>query len=354
MRGESGSRRTFKPRIVQLSDELPSSWLIRVAKAYQETPHTTARWLLGDIPSWNRDIDQSLDPEILASAATQIGSDPDVARSSLVGDGDNNALQPGLLRLGLKHRIRTRHGLLYCARCLSERKPMYFRRRWRFAFSLDCEYHDDLLADSCPHCDQPVNPHRSPGLDVKLCFACGEDMTTPGMKTKERVVRFRRLLQEACDKGYFRFRWGEIPLGELRTVLRFWFSKLRSPRISPVLSGRDSFTQMPVSESASILEDSRVTERVSWLPCIAESLAIDPGDIPETIAAQGMKLGTVIDGYRGRLPGWFESVLIQTIPAGPSKSTRSQKARSTSPGRARRRVGLTRSMAAVARMLDSS
>lgn len=89
-----------------------------------------------------------------------------------------------ILPIGVYHRTRRRHGLVYCPLCLFEDDEPYFRKSWRLSFNTVCERHGSMMLGGCPKCDAPtvyfrrdLGHRRMHMVDsMVLCHRCGFDL----------------------------------------------------------------------------------------------------------------------------------------------------------------------------------
>lgn len=203
-------------------DELLSSWLIRLAHGHGYKIEEYCTLLFGRGSSiWNRDIDV-LAPEYVKNTLKQITgvTDDQFERTTLRSfEGELceslnvYGLKRWILSLGIHHRKRNRHGLMYCPHCLrSDLKP-YFRRRWRLAFSTVCTLHKCWLLDACPVCNESVVPHRVdmtsrcllPNKDlIGKCWHCsaGLNHSERSDKIEGGLVEFQAVLEKALSNGW--------------------------------------------------------------------------------------------------------------------------------------------------------
>jgi len=166
-------------------DELFSSWLVRTALANRTKVYRFVLNLLGDCYQEfvNLDIDRSIniaDIEALSLAtSTQV---EDLQNASLdellyllndaVSVGGN---VPWVLPFGFRVRAHHQAGVQYCPMCLKTDQQPYFRRTWRLAFSTECDVHDILLRDRCPHCKTAINYFHIDTSDLAHPFSQGLD-----------------------------------------------------------------------------------------------------------------------------------------------------------------------------------
>ncbi len=181
-------------------DELLSSWLVRLAAQNRMKLHSFCKMLWPGAAIWNRDIDNSVTPELLGVLAERTGVDlkraSETALKSYEGfifeKHNPNGTTIWILPLGIYHRTRLRFGLHYCPDCLDQ-GMVYYRKIWRLAWSVMCVEHNRPLLDRC-RCGSPIVFHRgdlgdsqSVGTELGLtkCHHCNADL--------------RRLQGGACD-----------------------------------------------------------------------------------------------------------------------------------------------------------
>jgi len=169
-----------------LPDELLSSWLVRLARAHSLKLHTFCSITWPGKAMWNRDIDKSVDDEVLNVLARKTGTAIERVRQTALADFEGMVYEKHnpygntrlILSLGIYHRIHKGYGLQFCAACLKDDEDPYFRRIWRLAFITTCTIHNKTLLDRCPICEEPMNFHRNQYQDksITICHICGEDM----------------------------------------------------------------------------------------------------------------------------------------------------------------------------------
>lgn len=204
------------------SDELLSSWIVRLSHAHGYKTQTMCSILFGrNSAIWNRDIDRLASQEVAEVLIRITGATIDqFAGTTLRGyegtlfeQHNPNGMNRWIVPLGIFHRSRKHPGLMFCPQCLREDVEPYFRRRWRLAFSVVCTKHKCNLLDACPKCNAPVEPHRvdmqtrtcftHSGLDVH-CWKCGfdlrDDMDTDA--PSDSLTQLQELLDGTLDRGY--------------------------------------------------------------------------------------------------------------------------------------------------------
>lgn len=148
-------------------NELFSSWLLRISKENLLKSHSFSRFYFNDFPIWNRDIDK-LYPSIIVSKIlenTMLSSDDikelflESYRDIIFTGREFTSYTPGILNIGINHRIRKLYGLLCCPSCLNN-EVSYFKKEWRLFFSIACLKCNCLLIDRCQKCSKPISFHR--------------------------------------------------------------------------------------------------------------------------------------------------------------------------------------------------
>lgn len=173
-----------------LSDELLSSWIVRLAHANGLKLQTFCDRVFGkEHQLWNRDIDRLAPRWLLTALAAHTGTPMtrvrettlDIYRGRLFRRRQTAGQLRWILPAGVYHRKRRRFGMQFCPQCLAEDQEPYFRTRWRVAALTFCPQHNLELHDRCPQCAEPVAFHRSelghPEITAAgplcLCHACG-------------------------------------------------------------------------------------------------------------------------------------------------------------------------------------
>lgn len=165
-------------------DEPISTWLHRFASANGLSNHTFASQLFGSHAVWPRDIDRTIDDDLLRRAADSLGVSHDRLRNATLRRYEGqlfpllpvNGWRPWLTPVGVYHRTHRHHGQLFCPKCLLEDRPA--RLSWRLAFSVACVRHGCSLLDACPTCDAPISLHRIPleHPGRRPCPGCGRNL----------------------------------------------------------------------------------------------------------------------------------------------------------------------------------
>lgn len=194
-----------------LRHELLSSWLHRLAMANGLKDHTFCSYMFGRQGVWNRDLDRSFSVVNQARLGLWTGVSESHIQSLMLPRWagrlsefvNANGNSDWILPMGVFHRVRRRHGLLFCPVCLTEGAGDAFWP-WRMAWSTACVRHRVLLQDRCPRCESPYMPHRStPSLFGRSpCASCGFDLSKSlpeGARTDDWMLQER--LQSALLRG---------------------------------------------------------------------------------------------------------------------------------------------------------
>lgn len=162
------SGRLWPIHLKPYDEELLSSWLIRLCRAYGAEPDRLCAAIWRHPAFWQRDIDKGTYDHILQVLADQTATPPArVLETTFRGypgfptwELDHNRRAPWVLSIGLRGGRRQRPWLQYCPYCLQNDDEPYFRRHWRLAFVTVCTQHRCRLLDRCLNCAAPCNIHQ--------------------------------------------------------------------------------------------------------------------------------------------------------------------------------------------------
>ncbi len=163
------------------SDELFSSYMIRLAHAHGTSPSRFFHYCMPGVAVWNRDIDVCGSREFVRAVAERSGMPLD----EVIALGISETASHCQTRIGIYHRMRSRAGLRFCASCLAD--SAYVRRVWRCAWVAVCTVHRMALQDHCPSCSAAYVPHRA--RSISRCFACDADLSKIDAATASLSVR---------------------------------------------------------------------------------------------------------------------------------------------------------------------
>lgn len=189
-------------------DELLSSWIVRTALGHGQAPYVFCHTVWPGLHIWNRDIDSLGSWRLIMAMAARTGTDPRRAAATTLAAYEGELVErhfsfgrpTWVLRAGVFHRTRKRHGLQFCPACLSEGES-FFRREWRLAWAACCPNHGIVLLDRCPWCRSPVIPHRANPLTS--CFSCDSDLReAPTSPATWAVAQLHRKAAAMLVQGY--------------------------------------------------------------------------------------------------------------------------------------------------------
>ena len=258
-------------------DELLSSYLARAAFRHRLPPTVFAAQWWPDRPVWNRDFDRGEDVTWLADIAARAGLTVERVRAMTLeaprrrfgrGSGDT----PLILSAGIYHRTRVRHAVQVCPRCLVEGEP-YLRRAWRYSFVLACPACGATLQDACPHCREPVVPHRSYRWSLDACHACGlslghRDPRSNPLPPAVHDLQTRLLDLFASGTGTTVGPWyGDDAFSGVRSLI----TVARHPDVLPAL--RSALRCEAATVAAGRFERMRAADRVVILETVAHWIA---------------------------------------------------------------------------------
>jgi hypothetical protein len=175
-----------------LDEELLSSWMIRLARAYAIKPVWFWRLFW---PVDFRNVDWAAPGGLLELLALKTAAPLD------------RTVQTTLTVLSQAHAIAS--SLRYCPVCLVEDTEPYFRRRWQMPFLLLCERHGAVFLQGCPHCRRPLRPELVPLSrdSMAWCSHCGHDLrrpereSIPPSRARHQVLDWERRLWKLVEAG---------------------------------------------------------------------------------------------------------------------------------------------------------
>lgn len=209
-------------RVQPQPGELLSTWIVCLAHAHGLRVESACSALFGPRSTvWTRDIDRSISSTMLGRLGSVSGVDIDVlfgctlnAFAGVISEEINHrGNSPGILPMGIYHRMRKRHFLMYCPECLKADARPYYRSIWRLSFVTACAQHNLQLLDGCPRCAEPVMPHR---VDMKwrlqttvgshlhvLCYKCCFDLRwAKAEAATHEETSFVLFVKEALAEGW--------------------------------------------------------------------------------------------------------------------------------------------------------
>jgi hypothetical protein len=170
----------FAPR--PISDELFSSWLLRVAAANCVTLQEFLDGFYSVYPEvpLPRSLDFNLPPVFLTSLSAFCRVSAEGIETLDLAQRFRHLDRALLLKASDKawHNPRVgglRVGYAFCPRCIGEQKVPHLNWSWCFACIVRCPVHRTTLILGCPYCgeDDPVDFAPSPLNPGRHCWACG-------------------------------------------------------------------------------------------------------------------------------------------------------------------------------------
>jgi len=160
-------------------DELPSSWLHRLALAHGLPPRAFGAALGLGGGAWSGRLDLAPPAALLDRLARRTGlAAAAIAALSFRDFGAKALLLPMRTTVPPRRSGRWRATWLQtCPSCLAEDENPYFRRAWRLATTIFCPRHARRLIDRCPACEQALIPLAQAALAPQhFCALCGFDL----------------------------------------------------------------------------------------------------------------------------------------------------------------------------------
>lgn len=292
MNGLSGS--LWPIHLKPYSDELLSSWLVRLAHAHGLKLQTFCGIVFGQGKNiWNRDIDKLAPDWLLHHLATATGTSIDRVKDTtlksyegiLYENHQPNGNTKWINPLGIYHRTHKAYGLQYCPICLAHDKEPYFRKYWRLAFYTECEKHHILLHDRCPSCGGAINFHRvEMGIrslikprSIVNCYKCSYDLRDASKSSIycsdwQTSIQYQTLLDFHSLGWAFTenltFNYSHQLFDVLRHFCVIIFSKGRAGCLLPYVSNKLSFHNVLLDSSGALtFEKLNVQQRHQLFHC---------------------------------------------------------------------------------------
>jgi hypothetical protein len=198
-------------------DEVLSSWLSRLSRAYGAEPARFCSSLGLKRAVWRTDLDKGIDEELLFMLATKTATPRTHVMATTVRGYRSYPKKelaarqrpPWLLSVHRRSHARYRPWFQYCPHCLHEDADPYCRRSWLLAFVTVCPDHHRRLLDRCGACGAVVTLHWFPGDAeiIMLCHGCQYDIRSTqapllqGSLHDQRLVRFQAFLLHTMQSG---------------------------------------------------------------------------------------------------------------------------------------------------------
>ena len=307
-------------RVEPFDDEITSSWLVRAARIYGESAADFVRLVWGDLQVWNRDTDTALSVAALSALGQRLQVSAQRSANTSLGPllpclgNENVAWIPGLLRAGVFHRTRRRHGQQYCPECLADDGSPYFRREWRLAFTLVCQRHGCLLRDACPRCDEAVVPHRAANLRLDHCHICGAGLAGKGEPASPYQISAQALLLQAWQRGTAPAGSIDVAFPDWLRGLRILYHALHRPELAAQLSCPNGIGAGTWARRTAPLELARLSERAALLPTCVWLASGWPERMVLAGQAAELRATGILDPKRAVAPPWLRQAVMANFP----------------------------------------
>lgn len=181
-------------------DELPSSWLHRLAIANGIAPRAFGDVLGLGGGMWSSRLDVDLPDALSVRLGVRTGVACETISAMATTSG---VLAPLLLPLRATARRSRSTWLQYCASCLAGDRTPYFRRSWRLASRISCFRHGCGLRDRCPVCRGALAPFAQMDLvPHHVCTFCGFDLRDAArVSVTVAARRLERAIDDLCSAG---------------------------------------------------------------------------------------------------------------------------------------------------------
>jgi hypothetical protein len=314
-------------------DELLSSWVVRLSRAYG----TDARRFCASVwprAAWSRDIDTGSYVDVLEVLSDKTATPrARVCETTFGGyrgfpaqELTRHGRSPWLLRTGERTSQRHRAGVSYCPACLQEDEEPYFRRPWRLTCVTVCPHHCCQLLDRCAACAAPCTLYHVPGnaAAITCCSCCQFDARQaqapawPRRADHRRVLQFQTALVDALHYGWYPL----VPtasvataeyLAVLRHLGRLVITQQRAHELRRECSGPlDAPADVPflLSSSGRAIEALSVTDRFALMQVLEWWLEQWPERFV-TMCAMAQLTRTDLSGGFRDAPDWYAAAVAQ-------------------------------------------
>jgi TniQ len=329
--GLSGRRWPLHSKLYD--DELLSSWLVRLSRAYGMEVGRFCASVWRHAAFWSRDI-EGIYPEVLEvlidKTATPLAR---VFNTTLWGyhgfpawELDGSGVSPWLLSIGLQGGRRHRSWLQYCPYCLHNDPDPYFRRRGRLTFVTVCPRHRCRLLDRCVACGAPCNIDQvsSDAEAITHCYRCQFDARRAQAPTLDNtagrhcLMQLQTLLIEGLHREQYPLsRTVSVSMEEFLPVLRHLGRLLSTRKRSGELRsglcgemGEPYFEPSFPSSQGRALEVLSVMDRFRLMLLLAWWLDDWPDQFVAICAMAKLTVTDLRSNFSNR-PDWYEEAVGQ-------------------------------------------
>lgn len=314
------------------SNELFSSWLIRVAHANGLKVQTFCHLLFPHYEIWNRDIDRHAPDWLIDLLAEKTGcSVADIHNTTLDSFKgklfDINKLSGQLFwinSLKANHRKRASYAITFCPQCLAEDKESYFRQSWRVALQTFCPNHQLLQYDCCPQCQTYIAFHRQElgrpqqfqFTELKYCWYCQFDLSQspciPAVFNHYAIqTQWQNWLFKLSDKHSIWHAEEYNKLKVLRHLLVVSTSQRLAPNLYEYLCQRVQQTPINLDRSQrTIWESRRLSEKHSTIYSCMWLLQNYPHNLIRAWQDKALRYNHLLKDFRN-CPDDFRQMVLQ-------------------------------------------
>lgn len=198
-----------------LSDELLSSWLVRMAFEHHRLLPTFMHYHIGyDIEHFSSlDLDFKYDESLFdkLSSKTRFSLETIKTMSLRSQEGQlficDNCLDPPK-QIRRQINKQSHYGQMFCPKCLAEDTIPYWRKQWRYHFYNICPKHKIFLADRCGNCYRRIQIVKMNSMkELVYCPNCKRDLRltiSPRIPLQfEDAIEAVKWFETGLDNGYF-------------------------------------------------------------------------------------------------------------------------------------------------------
>ncbi|MGD8248502.1 TniQ family protein [Ralstonia pseudosolanacearum] len=286
------------------SDELLSSWLVRVALENGCDPLALTAALWPSRRAWSSDIDRYLPEFCQQVLVAKGGIDSNVIRGAMLVDVARcicddvlpmHGRWPWILAVRARNRRRL-GGLQFCPDCLAADQRPFFRRRWRFAWCAVCLRHGRMLLDHCPHCHAAIEPHRLTAelKSVAQCATCTALLTDAGQGAPAEpfAAQLQASTELALAGNGIEYANAHLSITEWFAILDTWLGLARRAALAKEqglmrLVAMLGFPPLPWTETRT-WESFEAAERAVLLTVVGKLISLDASQLVASFLDAGL------------------------------------------------------------------
>jgi hypothetical protein len=337
----------YKP----LSDELLSSWLVRIAHGHGLKVQTFCNLIFGNrLQVWNRDIDRLGPTWLIESLAQHTATTPERASMTtlrmyegiLYHKFKSSGHLQWLQSLSMYHRTREGYGQQFCPACLALDPVVYFRKSWRTAIKTMCIEHQCLLVDRCHNCNAAVSFHRidmgkgawNEAASMRLCHSCGYDLaltqtkSPPCYESREALSWLCALVGEV-DKASLGLQHDvhvEI-LDLLHQLIGMMLSRRPHLHLNAYVADHIGATPVEVTSPGRVSVEGLPNDLRHQILLQGAWLMLDPlNRIRQAWQDKAVRYNHLVRDF-GHIPAWYQESVINKIARRPYTHRKARQAR---------------------------